>query len=753
MNVKMDNGGEDWVSSPDLCVCSVSAHDMIPDAGSPFFLITSTPEGKHVVHATWPTSLPAITVSQDADMLSMFLFPLLHHTAPFRVYAHINSTGAPSAYRLKSVKREVDAAVMNGTHMVKETELLTALCTLQRELYYAVPTPPPQFTADLVEAIDVDGEEPALPLPPPNPCEGWVRPLRLAQHHALQWMHDLERAGARTLVLDPRVPISDTVAVDLLNQTLVCARTPPSSTVVDINVGVLTGDRGSGKTAVALALALSPHPAAPLTPMTPYEALHLTPCPTTTLLIVPRHLIPCWKMELKACFPGAQVLFMSNTREARVTHAQVVAARLIVTTDQVVASIACAEETHAQMRYFRTTATTTTPGGIVPLHAFKWGRIIVDEALRKNALTHARLHANWWWCLCADAEKTHPFKLLQKLEFATRVPSDSWAGSLHGRTRFVTQYMHVLQQPERPYEEWSDRVVWVELRPDEYMRYEAAKADNWSDERLLKLCCGAPQDQPGGFVQPQPLPAIARAVESLHQSTMRALKDMNQHDVKVAEITHTEMIHFSHFDKVVKELGEEEAAPKCPVCVEDACTILTTCGHTYCWTCMFRTFKGESIAPCPYCRRLLTVGDVYQVAGQDQQSVGQKCAALISMLSAITTDTPDRVAVYVAWYGLAQQLASLLEKAGIAARAMNGRGVESALRALESGGARVLVLPYDYGEGLTLVCANHVVIYHATSQKNNDIALSSVNRTGQTKPIHVYRFIAKGTLEALISYE
>jgi hypothetical protein len=725
-------------------------HDTIPTADCPFFLITSTPEGRHVVHASWPTSLPALTVTQDADVMSMFLFPLLHHTAPFRVYAHINNTGTPSAYRLKSVKREVDAAVLNGVHMVKETELLTALCALQRDLYYAVPAPPPlvERLPDIVEAIVVDVDDTfattPLPPPPPPPCEGWVRPLRLAQHQALQWMRDLERAGARTLVLDPRVPISDTVAVDLLTHTLVCARTPASSaTAVDINVGVLTGDRGAGKTAVALALALC-HPA-PLAPLTPYETLHLTPCPSTTLLVVPRHLLPCWKLEIKACFPGAHVLVMSSTRDARVTKAQVMAATLILTTDHVVSAIAAAcaaDQTHAQMRYFRTTA--TTPGGIVPLHAFKWGRVIVDEALRKNALEHARLHANWWWCLCADADKTHPFKLLEKLEFATGVPADSWAGSLHARTRFVAQYVHVLQQPERPVESWVDRVVWVELRPDEYMRYEAAKADSWSDERLLKLCCGAtPQDQPGRFVQPQPLSVVAHEVAALHQTTMRALTEMHPDDLQVAEVTH------AHFDKVVHELKQEVAPRQCPVCVEDACTILTTCGHTYCWTCMFRTFKGNSIAPCPYCRRLLTSSDVYQISpeGQDQ-GMGQKCAALIAMLAAILKDTPDRVVVYVAWYGLAQQLAAWLEKAGISVRALSSRGVESSLKAFESGHARVLVLPYDYGEGLTLVCANHVVIYHATSQKDTDIALASVNRTGQTKPIHVYRLIAKGTLEA-----
>jgi SNF2 family DNA or RNA helicase len=281
------------------------------------------------------------------------------------------------------------------------------------------------------------------------------------------------------------------------------------------------------------------------------------------------------------------------------------------------------------------------------------------------------------------------------------------------------------------------------------------------------LCCGASPDQPGGFAPAQSLAGIVASAESKHYSNMRALKALDQTDMHVMDVTRTELGIHAHFLKVVDELRQDcsssslvdPAARQCPLCMDDACTILTACGHMYCWTCMFRTFRGAATTPCPYCRRLLFPGDVYQLlcpsGGLDQPSTGQKCVALVSMLSSLLMAHPqDSVAVYVAWSGMAQQLASVLENSGIAARGMGGnsRAVESALRAFEAGEVRVLVLPYDHGEGLTLVCANHVIIYHATSQRHNEIALSSVNRTGQTKPIHMYRFIAKGTLEALMNH-
>ena len=793
---------EDWAATPDLCVCSVSIHDIVPTMECPFFLITSTPDGRHVINATWPAigssssfPFPTLSVSQDTDMLSKYLFPVLHHTAPFRIYANITSTGAPCAYRLKSVKRDVDLAVVNGTEIVKELELVAALCNLKKELYYAAAstTPPQPLTLPAtVEAmlVDVDADiaascrhTPPQQQQPPPPCEGWIRPLRVEQRGALEWMHRLERSETPPLVLDTRVPISDSVAVDLHRQTLVCARTPPVPTtpVVELTVGVLTGGRGCGKTAVAIALAFSSEP--PQSPLTPYEVMHLTPCPSTTLVIVPRHLISCWKTEIRACFPAAPALFMSSAREARtITVAQVMSSRLVVITDTLVASMTAtfANETPAALRTRRTTAAHTPGSTAVALHGIKWGRIVVDEALRKNTLAHSKLRANWWWCICADAEKMHPYKLLQKLEFATQVAASStWALSLTARSQFVTRYMHVLQEPERPADSWSDRVVWVELRPDEYMRYEAARAENWSDERLIKLCCGTSQDHPGGFVAPQPLCDIVTVVESLHTSIIRALHAMDPSDAHVADVLRDESGSFSHFDKVMRELLQEQTDQQqqqqaaaaaaagggagdqvalaavqqqqrqCPLCMEEPFTVVTTCGHTYCWTCMFRTFHGASTTPCPYCRRMLSPGDVYQVSrgGGLDPPTGQKSVALIAMLSALVLNTSDNAVVYVAWPGMAHQLAALMESSGITARAMGGRGVESALRAFEAREARVLVVAYDHGEGLTLVCANHVVIYHATSGRNNDIAMSSVNRTGQTKPIHVYRFIAQGTLE------
>lgn len=777
----MDEG--DWgMSAADLCVCSVSMHDTVPSTWCPFFPITSTPDGKHVVHVTYPgptlvgmPSFPAITVDNETDKLSKCLFPVLHHNSPFRISAHISSTGVPLAYRVQSVKPDIDAAVQHGTAIVKEAELVAALCDLKHELYYARPHPPPPSVGggSLVGLLEEEEDHPPMSVDDtPQPCDGWIRPLRPDQHRALVWMHELE-LRATSICLDSRVPISDTVAVDLRKQTLVCARTPQVSESVTLTMGVLTGDRGCGKTAVALALALSPGCPAPHSPLTPFEALHLIPCPQTTLLVVPRHLMPCWKMEIKACCPSAAVLFVSSARDARViTVDQVLSSRLVVTTEHHVASVtaaARAEEFNTTLRHYR--HRTTHASSVLLLHAFKWGRIIVDEALRKNtlSLSNSKLHTNWWWCLCADANRMHPYKLLHKLEFATGVEASSvWAGSLKGRTQFCNTCVHVLKEPERPSDSWTDHVIWVELRPDEYMRYEAAKTENWSEDRLLKLCCGASPDQPGGFAPAQSLSAIVASAESTHHSTMRALKALDQTDLNVVDVTRKEVGIHAHFLKVVNELRQEhddcsslrvEGTPRqCPLCEDDACTILTACGHMYCWTCMFRTFHGAPTTPCPYCRRLLLSGDVYQLLsprGLDQPSTGQKCVALVSMLSSLLVAQPqDSVAVYVAWSGMAQQLASVLENSGIAARGMGGnaKAVESAMRAFEAGEVRVLVLPYDHGEGLTLVCANHVVIYHATTQKHNQIALSSVNRTGQTKPIHMYRFIAKGTLEALMNH-
>jgi len=209
---------------------------------------------------------------------------------------------------------------------------------------------------------------------------------------------------------------------------------------------------------------------------------------------------------------------------------------------------------------------------------------------------------------------------------------------------------------------------------------------------------------------------------------------------------------------------------ECPICLEimpvDE-TVLLVCGHLICVRCQ------PCLQPprCPLCRtaiqdprrdivRLVAPG--VRAAGQSpelQHQLGSKLAAVVSSLRHVRERYPsEKVIVFSQWEALRHQLAQALTELDIGHMLLGGN-VFQRTRTLqtfqEDPEMKLLLLSLeDSASGTNLTCASHVFLVHpmlATSAEQARAfeaqAVGRVRRLGQRRPVHIWRFVTRGTIE------
>ena len=755
---------------------------------------------KYTVRAVWNGSasmLQPAVLRVPPDAAQQVLLPLAGHanmagevvSPPFKLFTHAAASNymflPPSMYRIF-----VDPAAFLSSSPAGELAFVNALCTHAADVH--------------LETEMLDCVAQAQPTHTTTP---WVlrRPPRPAQLIALAWMQALESTTPLLqLPCGSTLPVgrSTGVLLDLERGGLFPAHSfqPP---LAQIRGGMLAGERGAGKTATVLALCASDsfscrQPDA-------FSGARLLPC-SASLVVVPRHLIAGWKLELQACMPsGVRAIFLCDARDFKnVTSADLLAANVVVCTELYVrkhcgGAVECLERATGecvllsapqqaaaaasdQARYSGTAAADALalrkvvehvragsgpPVHGMPLHAFYWRRIIVDEALRQSPLPTA-LNAAWFWALQSDAHRVHRSQLepIVPLFLASAGGcEEKWTPRL--AAGWAQACMHVMPAEDASWPEggafFQDRIEWVELHPEEYMRYECARAAGWSEDRLMRLVAGMPHDQPSCFAGPCSVHDAIVHLQTIHTALSAKLEiamasvtpGSTEHEALAGLVTQ-QSEHYAYFQRTAARLSERAGGDEdaCPVCLTEAPCMLAACGHTFCWGCTYRTFAAQQQSKCPMCRRALLSSHVVQLCAAAQNGLQpsrpppQKVAHLRSLCRHVS-EMGERCVVFAQSPSLVQFLAGELESAGLKVRALAGntRNMEAGLRAFDAGELCALVVPMEACVGLTLTAASHVILFHGSPAALAASALSCVQRPGQTKHVSVYRILAKGTFE------
>lgn len=228
----------------------------------------------------------------------------------------------------------------------------------------------------------------------------------------------------------------------------------------------------------------------------------------------------------------------------------------------------------------------------------------------------------------------------------------------------------------------------------------------------------------------------------------------------------------TYLENAIHNLATVDA---CPICLEDFTTlpevVITSCGHKFCWTCINELHKQQPHKfNCPNCKSKLSKDDVYVVRDTKEDNsqnpftlqsiIGQtKSTKMGSIIHYIKTNTTpdDKIILFSQWEELLLKFCPYFEEHEIAYVHCHGNVYQRtrAIRKFQNDpNVKVILLSSNNAaSGINLTSANKIIMLepvYGTQQYRQSIEAQSIGRAdriSQKRPIQVYRFIIKNTIE------
>eukprot|EP00930_Biecheleria_cincta_P017217 TRINITY_DN13753_c0_g2_i3.p1 TRINITY_DN13753_c0_g2~~TRINITY_DN13753_c0_g2_i3.p1 ORF type:complete len:983 (-),score=147.32 TRINITY_DN13753_c0_g2_i3:343-3291(-) len=240
---------------------------------------------------------------------------------------------------------------------------------------------------------------------------------------------------------------------------------------------------------------------------------------------------------------------------------------------------------------------------------------------------------------------------------------------------------------------------------------------------------------------------------------------------------------FAYFEGTIKALrvgmaAEEEMECSICLCEMTRTTIgILPCGHFFHAECVRDALR--TLAPhCPKCRiavpnierDVLSLGE--DIAEEEETDLtkarfGTKLAKVVEQARKIRESEPHaKCVVFVQWDALLIKVHEALAESGLPCLRLKGNifSRQQTLRRFEESPAMehaFLLLSLETStSGMNLTVANHLFLVHpclvgnrATAVACEQQAIGRLVRQGQTKTVHVHRFVTEGTIEETITMD
>lgn len=220
-----------------------------------------------------------------------------------------------------------------------------------------------------------------------------------------------------------------------------------------------------------------------------------------------------------------------------------------------------------------------------------------------------------------------------------------------------------------------------------------------------------------------------------------------------------------YFKEVIPKMNSENnELENCVIClnkIEDDQICITSCGHIYCYECIYKSILVKK--ECPTCRACIKADDIIKVSSTKNKieniinKYGTKIGNLIKYLQNLLSTTDERCIIFSQFDTLLSKVGKILTEYNINNIFCKG-SVMRRNKSLKSfkydDNYRVIMLSTkNTASGINLMCASTVIFlepiygtkdYIISTEKQ---AISRVYRIGQKKAINVVHFIVRDTLE------
>jgi SNF2 family DNA or RNA helicase len=217
----------------------------------------------------------------------------------------------------------------------------------------------------------------------------------------------------------------------------------------------------------------------------------------------------------------------------------------------------------------------------------------------------------------------------------------------------------------------------------------------------------------------------------------------------------------------------------CPICMDEICEgdlSITKCGHKFCWSCIYNTYKASSSNSsnsihfkCPTCNGIMKLNEIYVLKGSNNDDGNS--TELLSIVEKVKStkigniiyflknniQNNDKIILFSQWDELLHKVGEYLSEYNINIVYCNG-SVYQRKRAIHSftndPDTNVIMLSSrNAASGINLTVANKIILLepvYGNKDYRRDIesqAIGRADRLGQNNPIEIFRFIIKDTIE------